>query len=54
MVMPKAHAGREMKGGTLKSWATPENSVDASYIGDWRGMSGGKIPVHGDAGKQLR
>ena len=48
----QAHAGREMKGGLLEIKGNTKEFTGASYIGDWRGMTGGKIIVHGNAGKQ--
>jgi len=49
----QAHAGREMTGGFLEIMGNTKEFVGASYIGDWRGMTGGKIVVHGNGGKQL-
>lgn len=49
----EAHPGREMTGGSLEIMGNVKEFCGASYIGDWRGMTGGKITVHGDGGKQL-
>ncbi|MDD5959735.1 MAG: formylmethanofuran dehydrogenase subunit C [Methanobrevibacter wolinii] len=48
----EAHAGREMSGGELEIFGNTKEFTGASYIGEWRGMTGGKIIVHGNAGKQ--
>jgi len=49
----ESYAGREMKGGSLTIMGNTREFCGCSYIGDWRGMSGGKITLHGNAGKQL-
>ena len=38
-----AHAGREMSGGYLEIDGDTKEFTGASYIGEWRGMTGGKI-----------
>lgn len=48
----EAHAGREMSGGKLEIMGNTKEFTGASYIGEWRGMTGGEIIVHGNAGKQ--
>lgn len=48
----EAHAGREMSGGKLEIFGNSKEFTGASYIGEWRGMTGGEIIVHGNAGKQ--
>ena len=47
-----AHAGREMSGGYLEIEGNTKEFTGASYIGEWRGMTGGQILVRGNAGKQ--
>jgi len=49
----ESYAGREMEGGDLTIMGNTREFCGCSYIGDWRGMSGGKITIHGNAGKQL-
>jgi len=39
----ESYAGREMKGGELEIMGSTREFCGCSYIGDWRGMSGGKI-----------
>ena len=48
----QAHAGREMSGGKLEMMGNTKEFTGASYIGEWRGVTGGEIIVHGNAGKQ--
>lgn len=49
----ESYAGREMTGGTLEIMGNVKEFCGSSYAGEWRGMSGGQIIVHKNAGKQL-
>lgn len=49
----ESYAGREMTGGILEITGNVKEFCGSSYAGEWRGMSGGKIIVHKNAGKQL-
>ncbi|MDO5851762.1 MAG: formylmethanofuran dehydrogenase subunit C [Methanobacteriaceae archaeon] len=49
----ESYTAREMTGGTLEITGDVKEYCGSSYIGQWRGMSGGKIIVKGNAGKQL-
>ncbi len=49
----ESYAGREMTGGILEIMGNVKEFCGSSYAGEWRGMSGGKIIVHKNAGKQL-
>jgi formylmethanofuran dehydrogenase subunit C len=48
-----SYAGREMEDGTLTIMGDTKEFCGSSYIGEWRGMTGGKILIHGNGGKQL-
>lgn len=49
----ESYAGREMTGGTLEIKGNVKEFCGSSYAGEWRGMSGGQIIIHGNVGKQL-
>lgn len=49
----ESYAGREMTGGLLEINGNVKEFCGASYMGEWRGMSGGKIIIRGNVGKQL-
>lgn len=49
----ESYAGREMTGGLLEIKGNVKEFCASSYAGEWRGMSGGKIIVEGNVGKQL-
>lgn len=49
----ESYAGREMQGGILEITGNVKEFCGSSYAGEWRGMSGGKIIIGGNAGKQL-
>lgn len=46
-------AGMEMKGGLLHILGDVGDHVGCAYRGNWRGMSGGKIVIDGNARSQL-
>ena len=46
-------AGMEMKGGLLHILRDAGDHVGCAYRGNWRGMSGGKIVIDGNARSQL-
>ncbi|GAB6055644.1 formylmethanofuran dehydrogenase subunit C [Methanobacterium movens] len=48
-----AWAGQDMKGGELEIMGDAGDYAGSSYRGDWRGMSGGLITIHGDVGFEI-
>lgn len=49
----ESYVGREMKGGLIEVHGSVKEFCGASYMGEWRGMTGGKIIIDKNAGRQL-
>ncbi|HIH02513.1 MAG TPA: formylmethanofuran dehydrogenase subunit C [Methanoregulaceae archaeon] len=45
--------GIQMEGGEILVDGRAQNHVGCSYRGDWRGMRGGTLRIHGDAGNDI-
>ncbi len=49
----ESYAAREMTGGLLEIHGDVKHFCASSYMGQWRGVSGGKIVIDGNVGRNL-